>query len=144
MYENIPTLPDMMVHQTPESMVEDCEKIVEWAEQNLAIVNRAEGMKHYFHLTENQKLTIALAYLIHENVVQLNQLILEFKWPNTWIDAFKIRWFPKWLLKHFPAMETRITVTAQMIYPSIAPKLPDHENYFRMYVKESAATYKPK
>lgn len=24
------------------------------------------------------------------------------KWPSTWWDAFKLRWFPSWLKRHYP------------------------------------------
>lgn len=30
--------------------------------------------------------------------------ILNRKWPSTWWDAFKVRWFPNWLLRRYPPM----------------------------------------
>jgi hypothetical protein len=27
----------------------------------------------------------------------------DYKWPATWWDAFKVRWYPLWLLKRHPA-----------------------------------------
>ncbi len=35
---------------------------------------------------------------------ELDRMIdIRREWPKTWWDAFKLRWFPKWLLVRFPA-----------------------------------------
>jgi len=49
------------------------------------------------------------------------------KWPKTWIDAFKDRWFPKWALRKWPVQFGRIDVD-QRIYGNICPHVtfPDY------------------
>jgi len=43
----------------------------------------------------------------------------EHKYPETWRDAFKLRWFPKWALKRWPVRYVRITVKRGGIYPTL-------------------------
>ena len=45
------------------------------------------------------------------------------KYPSSWWDAFKIRFFPYKLLRRFPANYTDIIVSARELYPEIA--IPD-------------------
>ena len=44
---------------------------------------------------------------------------LIFEWPETWIDAFKMRWFPKWLLSRYPVVMVKHVVTRGCTYPTI-------------------------
>lgn len=46
-------------------------------------------------------LTIELCALIASNMDSLEKEAARF--PKTWWDAFKLRWFPKWALKRWPA-----------------------------------------
>jgi len=43
----------------------------------------------------------------------------EWTYPETWLDAVKERFFPKWLLKRYPAK--LVHVKFGFIYPDIAP-----------------------
>ena len=42
------------------------------------------------------------------------------EYPATWKDAVKLRWFPHWLLKHFPCNFRRLE--AKALYPKISFK----------------------
>lgn len=44
---------------------------------------------------------------------------VEIQYPMTWRDAFKARWFPKWLLKRYPANYTTHSITKAGLYPEI-------------------------
>ena len=39
--------------------------------------------------------------------------------PATWWDAFKLRFFPAWALKRWPAQWTRVVVKAQALFPNL-------------------------
>ena len=51
----------------------------------------------------------------------------EIKYPTDWKQAFKERWFPKWLLKKYPVKYRIINV--KEYYPKIA--IPKHEHFVR-------------
>jgi len=38
-------------------------------------------------------------------------------YPTTWLDAFKLRWFPKWALERWPANQTTFGFDARILYP---------------------------
>lgn len=40
------------------------------------------------------------------------------EYPTTWWDAFKVRWYPNWILRKFPAKITRLEAVA--LYPFIS------------------------
>jgi hypothetical protein len=41
--------------------------------------------------------------------------------PDTWLDSFKLRWFPKWILSRFPVKYRAITETveASALFPEL-------------------------
>lgn len=49
----------------------------------------------------------------------------EFKYPMDWAEAFKERWFPKWLRKKYPVRYTVLMVDAQAVWEDFAMTLPD-------------------
>lgn len=46
------------------------------------------------------------------------------EYPTTWWDAFKVRWYPEWLLKKFPPNITKLEAVA--LYPKIS--MPDEHS----------------
>ena len=44
------------------------------------------------------------------------------KWPATWWDAFKERWFPQWMLRRWPVEYERIYID-QQIFHAVCPHL---------------------
>lgn len=61
----------------------------------------------------------------------------EARYPTTWWDAFKERWFPAVLCKRWPVHYTYIKLEAKLLYPKLL--LPNHET--RMIITESRNTY---
>lgn len=45
------------------------------------------------------------------------------KWPRTWWDAFKCRWFPTWLLRRYPADYDSVDIEEPR-YKAVCPHLP--------------------
>lgn len=59
--------------------------------------------------------------LVH-HVYGAKQIVVDYvSYPATWWDAFKIRFFPKWLIKMFPAKHTRRTLScvAHDLFPGL-------------------------
>lgn len=46
------------------------------------------------------------------------------KWPKTWWDAFKARWFPTWATRRWPIEYERIDIE-QKIFHAVCPHLQD-------------------
>jgi hypothetical protein len=44
---------------------------------------------------------------------------VEIKYPADWWQAFKQRWFPKWILKRYPVIETVQVIDIKALYPTI-------------------------
>lgn len=51
---------------------------------------------------------------------------VEIRYPATWWQHFKQRWFPKRWLKRWPVREMVHTVDVEVIYPYFRPALPMH------------------
>lgn len=47
--------------------------------------------------------------------------------PADWKEAFKERWFPKWLLGKYPVEYHETTLVAACLYPEFTPAVPDQE-----------------
>lgn len=48
----------------------------------------------------------------------------EVSYPKTWWQHFKQRWFPQWILKKYPVVQTTITASVKTLYPHLRSKLP--------------------
>jgi len=44
---------------------------------------------------------------------------VEIKYPKDWIQAFKERWFPKFLLNRYPIIYTKKTIDIRALYPRV-------------------------
>jgi len=53
-------------------------------------------------------------------------------YPKTWWDALKIRWFPKWLLKRYPAERVRHDIKFNIMYPNFRVRLPTEDHIVRI------------
>ena len=80
-------------------------------------------MESAFDIAENSMLLQLTTYMhgMADERVQIDK-----KWPKTWWDAFKERWFPKWILSRWPVEYDRIYVD-QVIYKAVCPHLQDDE-----------------
>ena len=47
---------------------------------------------------------------------------VEHNYPKDWWEAFKERWFPKWLIRHYPIQRTYVTMDAKAVYPKVTFK----------------------
>lgn len=52
----------------------------------------------------------------------------EIKYPRDWWQAFKERWFPKWLLTKYPVDYYVTMISVDAIYPEFKQKLPDFKS----------------
>jgi len=47
----------------------------------------------------------------------------EIRYPATWWDAFKVRWFPEWLLRRYPPVHVVHKTVETELFPNVAPIL---------------------
>lgn len=43
----------------------------------------------------------------------------QVSYPTTWWDAFKARWFPRWLRRFFPVAMTTVCMERYCVYPEV-------------------------
>ena len=48
----------------------------------------------------------------------------EIKYPRDWVEAFKERWFPKFLLTKYPVQYKICRIDTHTLYPNYKPALP--------------------
>ena len=48
---------------------------------------------------------------------------VHYKYPQDWKEAFKERWFPRWLLKKYPVKYTHIEVDVNIAYPDLHKRI---------------------
>ncbi len=65
------------------------------------------------------------------------QVVETHKYPTTWLDAFKLRWFPKFLLNKYPVNFT--TVKTWECYPDYA--FPHSQNTIQYFSITKDQTY---
>lgn len=53
-------------------------------------------------------------------VAGLKEVVVDVRFPVTWWDAFKDRWFPKFMLKRWPAQFREIHVDKMTAFPAIS------------------------
>ncbi len=66
--------------------------------------------------------------LFHQVVIRIKGSLLvdqvervNVKYPSDWWQAVKDRWFPKWLLKHYPIQYITQSLSARILYPHMLP-----------------------
>lgn len=63
---------------------------------------------------------------------------ISVRYPTTWWDAFKARWFPEWAIEAYPVNYTVETMEGQIFYPKLPHTVPERAHNLRMVVhKES-------
>jgi len=67
---------------------------------------------------------------------------IDIEYPTTWWDAFKLRWFPGWLLARYPADMTRVHYQADILLPNAhkALNLQKRSGFEPSYVTEMWTT----
>ncbi len=76
---------------------------------------------------------------MHQRVFGEQVLQRTIKWPDTWWDAFKDRWFPDWLKDRYPVTWRMYDFDARFLYPSI--NHPDDKFRSVIYTNVSAKLY---
>jgi hypothetical protein len=66
------------------------------------------------------------------------QKLKDFYYPANWKEAFKDRWFPKWLKKKFPVKFTYLEVKA--LYPQLHLPKEEYAPVFHVYRPETIVT----
>lgn len=59
------------------------------------------------------------------------------KYPADWWQAFKERWFPKWLIESYPIRYKVIDLDVRELYPRFKPALPDEERVLTIIRRDS-------
>jgi len=61
--------------------------------------------------------TVEIVKLAHESFVQAiikwevaRRRLAEYRWPATWRDAFKERWFPAWAKRRWPVRYRKVSI----------------------------------
>lgn len=62
----------------------------------------------------------------------LDSIVIEYH--ETWWDAFKARWFPKWAIRRWPAVTIRREIDVKAYYPDVS--LPDLNHTVRLIDRE--------
>jgi hypothetical protein len=66
-----------------------------------------------------------------------NQFLSEYlgthiiKYPLNWIEAFKERWFPKYLKSLWPIKYKEHIISARVLYPNLKASLPDEPQFIK-------------
>ena len=64
----------------------------------------------------------------------LGDVIISF--PANWREAFKDRWFPRWLKKKYPVRFTEYRANQKVIYPELnVPTFPNERQLYSLTIK---------
>lgn len=61
---------------------------------------------------------------------------IRVRYPSTWWDAFKERWFPKWAVEAYPVDYTIETMEGQIFYPKLPHTVPEHVHNLRLVIRK--------
>ena len=50
----------------------------------------------------------------------------EIKYPCDWWQAFKEKWFPVWILRHYPVTYKKVVIDVKAIYPEFKQAIDNH------------------
>ena len=59
------------------------------------------------------------------------------RYPRDWWQAVKMRWFPRWALRRWPAIETVHHIDAKVFYPNFRVSLPKEKNWMSVQVLQN-------
>lgn len=54
------------------------------------------------------------------------------RYPDDWWEAFKERWFPRWLLKRYPVRLTEVVIDVTRLYPHLRYSLPEEKSVLKI------------
>lgn len=69
-----------------------------------------------------------------------NEYHKTISYPADWWQAFKLRWFPAWLLQLFPARKITHEISAKTIYPELKVSAPHMAHHLMIQSFDAEAT----
>lgn len=73
-----------------------------------------------------------ICFRLTEELFGKQMTYVEFKWPATWWEAFKERWFPKAWLKWYPVKYEHRSVDVWQFYTGF--EIPEYQNFMELHV----------
>lgn len=58
------------------------------------------------------------------------------RYPCSWYEAFKLRFFPQWLIEKYPIKYNHVEVSLKETYPDFKPTVRDYSPVVQLYVTE--------
>ena len=68
----------------------------------------------------------AIEYSFVQTILGKNLEKIEAKYPHDWCEAFKDRWFPKWVKRRWPIKYNTLMLRADVYYPMIPIRHEQH------------------
>jgi len=73
-------------------------------------------------------------FIFRTKILTHNVETITCKWPTTWWDAVKERWFPNWLQEIFPVLYTKKTLKADIFFPYI--RIPWGKTVHQIHIRD--------
>ncbi len=110
------------------------DKIIELVKERFR--KRIEVTEEFAFYTNNLEMKTYVDVFTKQLIMEFSKEVLyykqeDLKYPVNWIEAFKERWFPKWLLKYYPVEYTLIEV--REYYPRMA--IPNGQDRYIRFMK---------
>jgi len=90
-------------------------------------------------------MVVRLDRIIWSEDLRKDEFTLDVKYPADWVQAFKLRFFPEWLIKKFPVQyataSKTYTVEDKALFPNLVVSQPNQAYVVKQYVRESPVTF---
>ena len=89
----------------------------EWVDDSVIQMLNPAQIEMHMELTARKLVVHLDTYMmgLKEKTISIHE-----HWPKTWWDATKVRWFPKWALRRWPAQYNSIDID-QDIFKAVCP-----------------------
>lgn len=106
-----------------------------------AMISRGEFSQY----RDEMRRSIIVNFTTYIHGMTKERVTVHEKWPRTWWDAFKERWFPQWAIARWPVEYRRIDID-QPIYLAVCPHLEDkpQRTHLEWMAAQWDAAVKPK
>jgi len=106
--------------------------------QRLMVASSVHVQEAFLH---DPRITVQRDYIMQRLTLVLRGYIwadppksISVRYPRTWWDAFKLRWFPTWALEAYPADYEIEIMEAQTFYPNLPFTAPNTVSRLRLGV----------
>ena len=103
---------------------------------NVAILLRDSELQHANARLRYDPVYQGLIFELTRYIFRDEIKTIEEKYPKTWWDAFKDRWFYKWMKKYWPPQFTIVKLTAEVFYPYIPVPEQKHSYHLKKKICE--------